>query len=182
VRALAVAIVTVSLLAAPACGIGAESEPPLPSSTEGESFAFTGGDVSEGEPIDPRFTCDGENVSPALAWEIPPDGTAELALFVDDPAAPGRSFIHWVVFGIPPDRTEIETGRAGGVEGPNSTDGVGWTGPCPPSGETHGYVFSLYALDDEMGLEEGATLDDLRLAMDGHVLGVATLTAPYSRP
>jgi hypothetical protein len=168
------------VLALCACGGGAESEPSLPAATVGQSFAFTGGDVSQGEPIDPRFTCDGEDVSPALAWESPPDGTAELALVVDDPDAPGNSFIHWLVVGIPGDRTELETGDAGGVDGANSAGGVGWTGPCPPGGETHGYVFTLYALDEKLGLEEGASLDDLRLAMDGHVLGAASLTAPYA--
>jgi Raf kinase inhibitor-like YbhB/YbcL family protein len=105
-----------------------------------------------------------------------------LALFVDDPDAPGRSFVHWLVVGIPPDRTELERGSTAGLAGANSSGGTGWTGPCPPAGETHEYVFTLYALDEEAGLGEGASLDDLRLTMDGHVVGAATLTAPYTRP
>ncbi len=168
-------------LALPACGGDDESEP---ATTPGaQSFSFTGGDVADGEPIDVRFSCDGENVSPAVAWEQPPSGTVELALVVDDPDAPGDGFVHWVVFGIPPDRTELETGNVEGLgQGANDADGVGWTGPCPPEGETHGYVFTLYALDAETGLQEGASLDELRAAMEGHVLAEATLTAPYTRP
>ncbi len=169
-------------LALSACGGDYDGEPAATTPVTGaESFAFTGGDVAAGEPIDPRFSCDGENVSPALAWEEPPAGTVELALVVDDPDAPGGSFVHWVASGIPPEQASLETGSAEGlVEGANGAGGIGWTGPCPPGGETHGYVFTLYALDAETGLEEGASLDDLRAAIDGHVLGQATLTAPFS--
>jgi Raf kinase inhibitor-like YbhB/YbcL family protein len=81
-----------------------------------------------------------------------------------------------------PDRTELAAGSAEGlVQGENDAGGTGWTGPCPPGGETHGYVFTLYALDAQTGLQAGASLDDLRAAMDGHVVGEATLTAPYTR-
>lgn len=172
---------TLLALALPACG-GDDDEPAATPSTSGaETFAFTGGDVADGEPIDARFSCDGENVSPALQWEEPPAGTVELALVVDDPDAPGGSYVHWVAYGIPPERTSLETGDAEAlVEGANDAGGDGWTGPCPPGGETHGYVFTLYALDAETGLDPGASLDDLQAAIDGHVLGVATLTAPFS--
>jgi Raf kinase inhibitor-like YbhB/YbcL family protein len=182
VRALAAAIVTVSLLAATACGGGDdEAVPTTPTeATSTTSFTFTGGDVSEGEPIDPRFSCDGENVSPALAWEQPPVSTVELALIVDDPDAPGGSFIHWVVAGLPPEETSLETGSQEGEQGTNDAGGTGWTGPCPPSGETHSYVFTLYALDAESGFQAGGSADDLREAIDGHVIGEARLTAPFS--
>jgi Raf kinase inhibitor-like YbhB/YbcL family protein len=101
---------------------------------------------------------------------------------VDDPDAPGGSFVHWVAYGIPSGQTEIASGSTKGlVEGVSDAGGVGWTGPCPPEGETHGYVFTLYALEAKTGLEEGASLDDLRAAIDGHIVGQATLTAPYSR-
>jgi Raf kinase inhibitor-like YbhB/YbcL family protein len=165
----------------PACGGGSgEGEPAAVSGAV--TFSFVGGDVADGEAIDVRFTCDGENVSPALAWEAPPAGSVEQALVVDDPDAPGDGFVHWVAFGISPDRTELAVGSPDGlVQGANDAGGTGWTGPCPPEGETHGYVFTLYALDAETGLEEGASLDDLRAAMDGHVVGEATLTAPYTR-
>lgn len=169
----------VIVLALSACGGDDDEEPAAVSGAQ--SFAFVGGDVADGEPVDPRFTCDGENASPALAWEEPPSGTVELALVVDDPDAPGGSFVHWVVYGIPAEQTSLDRGRKVGLEGANDADGVGWTGPCPPGGETHDYVFTLYALDSEAGLEGGASADDLRAAIDGHVLGQATLTAPYKR-
>jgi Raf kinase inhibitor-like YbhB/YbcL family protein len=178
-----VALVVPLVLAVAGCGGGdEEAEPTEPSeATSTTSFTFTGGDVAEGEPIDPRFSCDGENVSPALAWEDPPAGTVELALVVDDPDAPGGSFVHWVVAGLPPDETSLESGSQEGEQGANDAGGTGWTGPCPPGGETHGYVFTLYALDAESAFEAGASADDLREAIDGHVIGEARLTAPYSR-
>jgi Raf kinase inhibitor-like YbhB/YbcL family protein len=172
----------VPLALAAACGGGDdETEATEPTdATSTTSFTFTGGDVAEGEPIDPRFSCDGENVSPALAWEAPPADTVELALVVDDPDAPGGSFVHWVVAGLPPDQTSLERGSREGEQGANDGGGTGWTGPCPPGGETHGYVFTLYALDTESGFEGGGSADDLREAIDGHVLAEARLTAPFS--
>jgi Raf kinase inhibitor-like YbhB/YbcL family protein len=176
VRRPLLGLVVVLLLSA----CGGESEPATVSGAV--TFSFAGGDVADGEPIDARFTCDGENVSPALSWEAPPSDTVEQALVVDDPDAPGDGFVHWVAFGMAPDRTELAAGSAEGlVQGENDAGGTGWTGPCPPGGETHGYVFTLYALDAQTGLQAGASLDDLRAAMDGHVVGEATLTAPYTR-
>lgn len=174
-----VALVVPLVVAAAACGGGDDEAEPT-EATNTSSFTFTGGDVSEGEPIDPRFSCDGENVSPALAWEESPAGTVELALVVDDPDAPGGSFIHWVVAGLPPEQTSLETGSREGRQGANDAGGTGWTGPCPPGGETHGYVFTLYALDAESGFEAGGSADDLRAAIDGHVIAEARLTAPFS--
>jgi len=167
---------------------GEASEPVSP---EPEGFAFTGVDVAEGEPIDPLHTCDGDNHSPALGWQDLPEGTVELALIVDDPDAPGGTFTHWVAYAIPADYTSLDRGVPPGPvvsgaislkQGPNDgSDVPGYTGPCPPGGETHDYVFTLYALDAETGLEGGASVDDLRAALEGHILGEAVLTAPYSR-
>jgi Raf kinase inhibitor-like YbhB/YbcL family protein len=174
---LLVALVVPLVLALAACGGDGEEEPTEAAGTA--VFAFTGGDVSEGEPIDPRFSCDGENVSPALAWEEPPAGTVELALVVDDPDAPGGSFVHWVVAGLSAEQASLAAGSREGRQGANDAGGTGWTGPCPPEGETHGYVFTLSALDAESGFEAGGSVDDLREAIDGHVIAEATLTAPF---
>ena len=191
-RALAWAIVTVALLAT-ACGGDDDSAPtassfpdPAPS-----GLAFAGGDVRDGEPIDPLHTCDGTNISPALNWTGAAEGTVELALIVDDPDAPGGTFTHWVAYAIPADYTGLDRGVPPGPavsgaislkQGPSDgSDVPGYTGPCPPGGETHGYVFTLYALDEETGLEGGAGVDELRAAIEGHILGEAVLTAPYSR-
>lgn len=189
-RALAVAS-AVALLAS-ACGGDDDEEPATTGSQPQVSgFRFSGGDVAEGEPIDPLHTCDGTNTTPALSWESVPEGTAELALIVDDPDAPGGTFTHWVVYAIPPDYTRLDRGvppgpaLSGGLtlrQGPtDGSDVPGWFGPCPPEGETHSYVFTLYALDERTGPESGASVDDLRAAIEGHVIAEATLTAPYSR-
>ena len=168
-----------------------ETSPDVPLLPAG-ALAFTGGDVMMGEPIDELHTCDGNNISPALEWVGGVEGAAELALIVDDPDAPGGSFTHWVVYAIPPDSTRLDRGippgpaLSGGLtlrQGPtDGSDVPGWFGPCPPEGETHDYVFTLYALDEETGLEGGATVDDLRASIEGHVLAEASLTAPYTRP
>jgi Raf kinase inhibitor-like YbhB/YbcL family protein len=184
--------VTALLLAATACGGDDDSEPTASSFPEPapSGFGFSGGDVAEGEPIDPVHTCDGTNVSPALDWVGVPEGTAELALIVDDPDAPGGAFMHWVVYAIPPEYEGLVRGVPPGpsVSGAftlrqglsDGSDVPGYFGPCPPEGETHGYVFTLYALDEETGLEGGATADDLRAAIEGKVIAEESLTARYS--
>ncbi|MGH3010330.1 MAG: YbhB/YbcL family Raf kinase inhibitor-like protein [Gaiellaceae bacterium] len=184
-----VAVVVPLVLAIAACG--GDDDEATPTGTGADGLAFVGGDVGDGQPIDPVHTCDGNNISPALDWVGLPEGTAELALIVVDPDAPGGTFTHWVVYAIPPDSTGLPRGVppgpavSGGLtlrQGLNDgSDTPGYTGPCPPEGE-HGYVFTLYALDAETGLEGGATVDDLRDAIEGHVLAEAALTAPYARP
>jgi Raf kinase inhibitor-like YbhB/YbcL family protein len=186
---LAGAFAVAAILAASGCGGDGDAEPMTPAAPTGD-LGFSGGDVADGQPIDPVHTCDGDNISPALEWEGVPEGTAELALIVDDPDAPGGTFTHWVVYAMPPDYTGLDRGvppgpSASGAltlrQGLNDASDVpGYTGPCPPEGE-HGYVFTLYALDEETGLDGGASVDDLRAALEGHVLAEATLTAPYAR-
>jgi Raf kinase inhibitor-like YbhB/YbcL family protein len=172
-------------------GEGTTEVSPQPDTTEPEGFALVGVDVAEGRPIEPRHTCDGAGLSPALLWQQVPDGTAELALLVEDLDAPGGTFTHWVVYAIPSDYTGLERGIPPGPavsgalslkQGPSDgSDIPGYFGPCPPDGETHDYVFTLYALGEETGLEGGATADELQAAIEGHVLDEVTLTAPYSR-
>lgn len=184
-----IALLAVALLVLlAACG-GEEAAPPDEGTATFPGFRFAGGDIEEGGTIAVRFTCDGEDVSPALAWEGVPDGTAELALLVDDPDANG--FTHWLAYAIPPDATSLPAGvpREGEVSGPtplaqgtSSTGDVGYAGPCPPGGETHDYVFRLLALDAETGLEPGADRGAFDEAVEGHVIASARLTARYARP
>ena len=142
---------------------------------------------SEGGPIPRRHTCDGRNTSPPLSWSGAPEGTKSLALICDDPDAPGKTWVHWVVFNLPPGTQALpegvpahETISGGGTQGTNDFRKVGYGGPCPPSG-IHRYLFKLYALDAEVALAPGATKADLERAMKGHVLSEATLTGKYSR-
>src|SRR5579859_2603609 len=115
-----------------------------------------------GELIPPRFTCDGENVSPALRWAEAPAGTQCLALVCDDPDAPGKTFTHWVLFNIPLNPPELREGIPtektlpnGARQGTTDFGKTGYGGPCPPGG-LHRYFFKLYALDKPLDLAAGA--------------------------
>jgi hypothetical protein len=187
-----VAMVVPLVFAVGACGgdddEAAESAcvPHLPATT----LTFAASAVADCEPIDARYTCDGEDVSPALSWEGVPPGTAEFALIVDDPDAPGGTFTHWLVYGLDPGDTALPEGvpEGGMIAGPpslsqgtNDFGTVGYGGPCPPGGETHRYVFRLLALDQRLDLADGASRDDLLAAVESHVHAVTQLTATYAR-
>ena len=145
----------------------------LPVVFELSSAAFT-----HGATIPARHTCTADDVSPALSWTAPPEGTASFALVVDDPDAPRRTWQHWLVWNIPP--TTRQLGEALGadqhVQGTNDFKKLGYGGPCPPPG--HGaprYFFRLYALDVMLGLPVGASRTELDAAIKGHVLASAEL-------
>jgi hypothetical protein len=135
-----------------------------------------------------KFTCDGENVSPALSWKGAPAQTKSFALIMHDPDAPrAGGFTHWVLYGIPASVAELPSNlphaeQVAGVcvQGKNDSGQIGYTGPCPPSG-THCYQVRLYALDAELNLKPGASLQQLQQAMRGHVLEQAELTGTYAR-
>ena len=146
-------------------------------------FRLYSPDFEEGGAIPRRHTCDGDDVSPALSWEGAPDGTVALALICDDPDA--NDFVHWVLY----DLTGTSSGGlAEGVsespdappQGRNDFDRIGYGGPCPPRGR-HRYVFTLYALSEELGLSGAPTAEDVRAASRGRVLGEARLTGSYER-
>ena len=142
-------------------------------------------------PIPRAHTCDGENRSPALAWSGAPEGTRSLVLIVDDPdapdpAAPRMTFVHWVVYNLPPETT----GLAADVNpqelppparaGLNDWRRIGYGGPCPPIGR-HRYFFKLYALDAQLPELDRATKTDIERAMRGHVLAEAQLMGTYQK-
>jgi len=127
-----------------------------------------------GQPIPQKFTCQGENVSPAMAWSGVPAGTKSLALVLEDPDAPGLTFIHWLIYNLPPTLSGLpEKVAAGdqvpgiGTQGPGSSASAGYTGPCPPSGKAHHYFFNLYALDLDPSLPTGLNAADLQRQMTG---------------
>ncbi|HEY6422764.1 MAG TPA: YbhB/YbcL family Raf kinase inhibitor-like protein [Pseudonocardiaceae bacterium] len=131
-----------------------------------------------------QYTCDGENVSPPLAWSEVPEGTAELVLLLEDPDGPGGTQVYWVLFGLNPASGGLEEGKAPGeaVGGKNDYGRTDWGGPCPPFGKAHRFSFSLLALSEPSGLAEGASPRlDLPYALSGKVLGQAQLTAKYAR-
>lgn len=138
--------------------------------------------------IPKKFTCDGPDVSPPLAWSDPPDGAKSLSLIVDDPDAPVGTWVHWVLYDLPASFRELPEGvpkeqklSGGARQGKNDFQKIGYGGPCPPPGPPHRYFFKLYALDAELNLEPGATKADLERSMKGHVLAQAQLVGRYQR-
>ncbi len=137
--------------------------------------------------IPPQFTCDGEDISPPLIWSEAPADTKSLALICDDPDAPGKNWVHWVVYNLPPSTCylgeAVPEGRNipdGGLQGINDFRKLSYGGPCPPGG-THRYFFKIYALDKMLDLEPGATKAELEVAMKGHIIAQQELMGRYSR-
>lgn len=141
-----------------------------------------------GADIPGRFTCDGSNVSPALSWTTPPEGTQSFALIMEDPDAPRRTWVHWVLYDLPATERELPEGVAptgtlpsGARQGRNDFGKTGYGGPCPPPGPAHRYYFRLYALDTELQLKAGATRAQVDRSTYGHVLAGAELMGQYRR-
>lgn len=139
-------------------------------------------------PIPSQYTCDSANTAPPLQWSNVPPGAKSLALIVDDPDAPDPkapklTFVHWVVYDIPPTTTGLPEGGmlpTGARHGTNDGKKTGYTGPCPPTGR-HRYFFKLYALDTMLGDLRTPTKRDLEAAMRGHGLEQAELIGLYER-
>jgi Raf kinase inhibitor-like YbhB/YbcL family protein len=151
--------------------------------------------ANEVVPID--HTADGKNLSPALAWSGAPANTKQFALIYDDPdvafGTPPQSFVHWVVYKIPGTAKGLPADLpmdavltapadiAGSIQGLSGFKRTGYRGPAPPPGKPHHYTFTVYALDTELALAEGANKADLVKAMEGHVIGQGSLVSIYER-
>ena len=153
------------------------------------SLQLTSDAFTNGQSIPAKYSCTGKNISPALAWTEPPAGTQSFALIVDDPDAPSRTWVHWVLFNIKADVRSLQedlpiTGKNVDPNaiyvGNNSSGATAYQGPCPPSG-THRYFFKLYALDTVISLLPSATKDQLLKEMDGHILAQAELMGTFSK-
>jgi len=141
----------------------------------------------DGGMIPSKYTCDGADISPPLAWSGLPEGTKSIAIINDDPDAPMGTWVHWVIYNIPPtaqglaeDIKRVEKLPDGTLQGKNSWGRIGYGGPCPPGG-THRYFFKIYALDKMLNLKPGATKEELLTAMKGHILAQAQFYGKYSR-
>ena len=150
-------------------------------------FTIASAAFKEGEMIPQEYTADGQNISPPLKWESAPAQTKSFALIADDPDAPMGTWVHWVIFNIPPTTTglpeNVPTKNSlpdGALQGKNDSREIGYDGPSPPSG-THRYFFKLYALDTMLKLSSGISKRELLKAMEGHILAQAQLTGKYSR-
>jgi Raf kinase inhibitor-like YbhB/YbcL family protein len=164
---------------------------PTPAATtKGEekvTLKVTSTAFDEGGMISAKYTCDGENVSPPLAWSGVPEAAKSLALVADDPDAPGGTWTHWVIYEIPATEKGLaenvparDTLDGGARQGKNDFKKTGYGGPCPPSG-THRYFFKLYALDAEPNLPPGVSKEQLLKAIDGHIVAEGQLMGRYQR-
>ncbi len=141
----------------------------------------------EGGAIPRQYTCDGEDISPPLSWESGPEGTKSFVLIADDPDAPRRTFVHWVLYDLPASTRELPEDMArdkilsnGARQGINDGGDFGYMGPCPPSG-THHYFFKIYALNTQVNLPPGKRKADLLEVMEGHILAQGQIMSTYSR-
>jgi Raf kinase inhibitor-like YbhB/YbcL family protein len=148
---------------------------------------ITSSAFGNGESIPVKYTCDGENISPPLKWSNVPQGTKSFAIINDDPDAPMGTWVHWVVYNIPANVTELSERippsqklSSGALQGKNSWGRIGYGGPCPPSG-THRYFFKIYALDKILDLAPGASKEEILKAIKGHILAEGQIYGKYSR-
>jgi Raf kinase inhibitor-like YbhB/YbcL family protein len=186
-RLLAVLLALGGWALSPAPATGAD-EPegvhPMSITLRSESFRHQG-------EIPTKYTCEGQDISPPLAWSGVPEGTRSLALIVDDPdapdpAAPRMTWVHWVLYNLPPSAAALaEAVKPGDLprptrEGTNDWKRTGYGGPCPPIGR-HRYFHKLYALDVELPDLGNPTKVELEEAMEGHVLAKAELIGTYQK-
>jgi Raf kinase inhibitor-like YbhB/YbcL family protein len=144
--------------------------------------------IASGAPIANDYACTGTDRSPSLSWSNVPQNTKTFALVVQDPDAPGGTFIHWVAYNIPAQVNSLPASVSqsteipgGGTNGINGFDHVGYNGPCPPSGKLHHYHFRLYALDSAIDPGDKADAEAIQSAMKGHVLATAELVGTFQR-
>ncbi len=193
---LAISLLSVLVLligvGAVACGgNGDENGTPPPGDgngapSDGFEMELTSADFQDGGTIPADYTCDGQDISPALSWDGAPEETQSFALIVEDADSPGGDFAHWVFFNIPayiigleaavPDTSQFDNGAR---QGENGFGSIGYSGPCPPPDEPHHYHFSIYALDTTLELAAGATKAEMLDAMQGHILAQAEIVAVY---
>jgi Raf kinase inhibitor-like YbhB/YbcL family protein len=164
-----------------ACSSGADApraERALPEPITVSSPAFT-----EGAAIPQRFTCEGDNRSPPLAWAGVPAGTVGLALVVDDPDAPRGTYVHWVVVGLDPASTELAEAAVppDARQLPNSAGKAAYTGPCPPGGPAHHYRFTVYALQHTAEVGADASPDAAIQAIEAAATARGRLVGTFGR-
>jgi len=191
-------LVAAALLLGGSCGRREDRPPVAPRDRAGSAaekkreavmgIALSSPAFEDGSPIPARYTCQGDDISPPLKWGDVPEGTKSLAVIFDDPDAPMGTWVHWVIYGLPPETRELKEGVPpketlpdGSRQGTNDFKRIGYGGPCPPPGKPHRYFFKLYALDSEIDLEPGATKKQLLSAMQGHVIGEGRLMGTYQR-
>lgn len=151
-------------------------------------LTITSASFKNGEIIPVKYTCVGSDLSPELTWSGSPENTKSFALINDDPDAPMGTWVHWLVFNIPPSITKLPEGTKNAKKispeiklGKNDFGKNVYGGPCPPPGKFHRYFFKLYALDTLLNLPEGATKQQMEKDMHGHILDSAEIMGKFKR-
>jgi Raf kinase inhibitor-like YbhB/YbcL family protein len=145
------------------------------------ALSLSSGAFSHNSMIPEAYTCDGENKVPDLTWSGMPEGTRSYALIVDDPDAPSKVWVHWIVYNIPASVNKLDARNSQQYPaGLNDFGKKNYGGPCPPSG-IHRYHFTLYALDTELKLNGSPKKEQVLAAMEGHIVGKTTLVGTYER-
>jgi Raf kinase inhibitor-like YbhB/YbcL family protein len=147
--------------------------------TEYKPLIITSSAFQSNGPIPAKYTCEGKDINPPLDIAEIPEKAHSLALIVDDPDAPGKTWVHWVVWNIPITH-HIKENSAPGEEGWNDFKRTAWGGPCPPAG-THRYFFKVYALDTLLQLPSKTTRMELEQVMGKHILAYGELIGVYKR-
>lgn len=179
------------LMATLACGLAWVAHAGRASAENDMTLTLTSTAFEAGGAIPTKYTCEGQDISPSLAWHGAPAGTKSLVLIVDDPdapdpAAPKMTWVHWLLYNLPPSAIglpEAVTGSqlpAGAGEGLNDWKRTGYGGPCPPIGR-HRYFHKLYALDVVLGNLGSPDKRTLEAAMHGHVIAQAELMGTYQK-
>ena len=150
-------------------------------------ISVTSSAFKDGEMIPSKYTCDGDDISPEISWAGIPAGAKSIAMISDDPDAPRGTWVHWVIYNIPPQSMGLPGNVPpdkmlgdGSLQGMNDSRQTGYGGPCPPGG-VHRYFFKVYALDAKLSLGPNATKKDLEEAMKGHILADGQLMGRYKR-
>jgi Raf kinase inhibitor-like YbhB/YbcL family protein/uncharacterized protein (TIGR00297 family) len=169
-------------------GFTSTAGPLSPSGGNPMSFPLSSTSFDSGSTIPQKYTCDGDNRSPALNWSDLPSGTFSLALIAEDPDAPSGTFTHWVLYNLPPTISTLPEGlpktatlQNGAFQGVNDFRKTGYDGPCPPPGAAHRYTFKVFALDIAPTLPGGMKASELQKAIQGHVLGKAEWVGKFGR-
>ena len=159
-----------------------------PAADPAGDFKLTSSAFPAETTIPKKYSCDGQDISPPLAWSGAPAGTKSFALIMDDPDARPNTWVHWVLFDLPGDTQSLSENvpktkelASGARHGNNGEPKIGYEGPCPPPGPVHHYHFKLYALDGKLGLRPGASKAEVEKAVKGHTLGEAHLVGLFKR-
>jgi len=158
-------------------------------SYSGTGLVISSPDFTNGSVMPAKFTCKGNNVSPEIDWSGAPVNTKSYALVMVDSDAPGGTFTHWIVYDMPKSMillpthmSDLATIIGGTKQGTNDFGKIGYSGPCPPAGETHSYVITIYALDANLDLDPAVDVTRLIEVMEPRILELASMTVTYSTP